>query len=410
MDKKRVIDAIAKLGGRVTAADVTLETGLAPSVVTLNLNTIAWETGGRLEVSGKGDIAYSFSADFTAKYFVRGVKLFLQNALKRAFDITWFLLRMSFGVGLLLSIGVFLLITAPALVVSMFIAEYEELTEGDAAPTSKSKKNSRGKGKKKNPQAANKVNRKEIISRQADYLKLFCVKCFSQLFGEGDPNRNIDERKWQLIARLIRDRSYALISEQISPYTGSDPDDESSALPVLVRFNGAPEVTDAGNIVYVFPSLQTVIADGDQQALPDFLEEAEWVDSRFSDKELYPVRQLGLTNLIGSWVVWAWNRSSDGLHVPIVCNVIAGYGTAFLLLPGVRYLIRSKLNKRISLRNRQRLAYAKRLESPDEKLKAKLVDASQFKLSKIHIESSDIVYATDKAALDQPDELDKSFN
>lgn len=32
--------------------------------------------------------------------------------------------------------------------------------------------------------------------------------------------------------------------------------DESYMLPVLARFNGSPEVDDAGQIVYVFPDLQ----------------------------------------------------------------------------------------------------------------------------------------------------------
>jgi hypothetical protein len=399
MEKKRVIDAIAKLGGRVTAADVTLETGLAPNIVTLNLNTIAWETGGRLEVSGKGDIAYSFSPDITSKYLVRGLRLFLQNALKRTFQIAYLVVRMSFGAGLLLSMGVFLLIMMPVLLAIIFIAEYQVLTEGFGPTAASLKRNHRPKRKK--------VNRKEIIAGQANYFKLFCVKCFSQLFGEGNPNKNIDEMKWQLIARLIEDRGYALICEQMSPYTGSDPDDESGALPVLVRFNGTPEVTDSGNIVYVFPSLQAVIADDDQHDLPDFLEEAEWVESRFSNKEREPVGQLGLINLVGSWALWLWNRSSDGWHIPIVFDVICVYGNAFLAVMIVRYFINDKLNKRISLRNEQRRAYAKRLSRPTDELRSKLHEASQFKLSKTHIESNDIVYATDKAVLDQPDDWDQ---
>ena len=34
------------------------------------------------------------------------------------------------------------------------------------------------------------------------------------------------------------------------------PLDESFVVPALVRFNGHPEVDDAGNLIYTFPDLQ----------------------------------------------------------------------------------------------------------------------------------------------------------
>ncbi len=39
------------------------------------------------------------------------------------------------------------------------------------------------------------------------------------------------------------------------PVDGS-PLDESFVVPALVRFNGHPEVDDAGNLIYTFPDLQ----------------------------------------------------------------------------------------------------------------------------------------------------------
>jgi hypothetical protein len=417
VEKKRVIEAVTKLGGKVTAADVTLETGLSPDVVTLTLNTIAWETGGRLEVSDQGVIAYSFSTDFTGKYFARGLRLFLERTQQRALEVGSLLIRLSLGAGLLLSIGVMLLVGAPVVVFSIIVAEYQELTEVDGPNEASGKKGSGSKKKKsakKSGQPAaprrklTNAERMERISRQFDALKEFSAKCYSHIFGEGDPNKNIEDTKWRIIARLIREREYAVTVEELSPYTGNKPEDENGALPVLVHFNGKPEVADSGNIIYVFPSLQTVIADDKQEDLPPYLEEAKWVESRYSDKQLYQVRQLGLVNLVGSWGLWIWNRT-DGYHLPVIFDVICVYGNAFLLYPLARYMLREKRNTQISLRNEARESYAQRLERPTSELKAKLLDASQFKLKETHIASRDIVYATDKASLDQPDELDAKF-
>ncbi len=36
----------------------------------------------------------------------------------------------------------------------------------------------------------------------------------------------------------------------------NSPLDESFVVPALVRFNGHPEVDDAGNLIYTFPDLQ----------------------------------------------------------------------------------------------------------------------------------------------------------
>ena len=51
-----------------------------------------------------------------------------------------------------------------------------------------------------------------------------------------------------------------MTAEQLAPYTGADPTNEDGALPALVRFNGTPEVTDDGHILYTFPALQVSAA------------------------------------------------------------------------------------------------------------------------------------------------------
>ena len=55
-----------------------------------------------------------------------------------------------------------------------------------------------------------------------------------------------------MVAQLIRNQGGVVTAEQLAPYTGADPKNEDGALPVLVRFNGFPEVTDEGFILVHF--------------------------------------------------------------------------------------------------------------------------------------------------------------
>ena len=77
------------------------------------------------------------------------------------------------------------------------------------------------------------------------------------------------------MGRYIQARGGVVTAEELAPYldppvfgTGiaaraegisidRSPLDESFVVPVLVRFNGHPEVDEGGNLLYTFPQLQT---------------------------------------------------------------------------------------------------------------------------------------------------------
>ncbi|CAN0072336.1 unnamed protein product, partial [Hapterophycus canaliculatus] len=88
---------------------------------------------------------------------------------------------------------------------------------------------------------------------------------FSFIFGDGDPNTGMDQRRVEAAATLIRGNGGAVSAEQLAPLLtpgslrseDSSLVDESFVLPILTALDGAPEVTSDGDIVYVFPSLQT---------------------------------------------------------------------------------------------------------------------------------------------------------
>ena len=102
-EKELVIKAINDLGRRVTAADVATKTGLPILKTTVELNKIAAETNGHLQVGTAGDIAYGFDAGFQNTYLAKGFEEVVQRVGHQVFNVGYFLLRISFGIMLVVS-------------------------------------------------------------------------------------------------------------------------------------------------------------------------------------------------------------------------------------------------------------------------------------------------------------------
>ena len=99
------------------------------------------------------------------------------------------------------------------------------------------------------------------------------MHCFSFLFGDGFPNRDFEARQWQALTQDFFFRiGGVLIAEQMSPYLNAAVVEESIALPVLARFNGRPEVTSTGNIVYTFEDFTKSSPAPDAEKVPQYLE------------------------------------------------------------------------------------------------------------------------------------------
>jgi len=100
----------------------------------------------------------------------------------------------------------------------------------------------------------------------------FLESIFSYIFGDGNPNQGIEEKQLQLVSDLIRENNGAVTAEQLAPFIVSEelrsPDssiddlnsiryvDESFVLPIVTKLNGEPQVTEDGDIVYIFPEMQ----------------------------------------------------------------------------------------------------------------------------------------------------------
>ncbi|HEY9733744.1 MAG TPA: hypothetical protein V6C89_17645 [Drouetiella sp.] len=414
-EKEQIIKAINDLGRRVTAADVATKTGLPLLKATSELNKVASETNGHLQVSTAGDIAYTFDAGFQNAYLAQGMKKTIHEIGEKIFKVGFFLLRISFGVGLILSF----LVIVVLIIAAILFAQRGNDSDNDSGfgggfggfdffdwmllrnffywgPTYPVYV----------PYDYNDYGRNYDLydrptTRQPETNNNFIMNCFSFLFGDGAPNLNLEERKWQLIAQTIKQNNGVVTAEQLAPFTGADPANEDGVLPVLVRFDGKPEVTDSGNIVYTFPSLQVTAKGMSFAPLPTFLNEFDWEFTRVPASALVPVFILAGLNFFGAifLVTHLWipifHAFSGLIHWLMI------YGTLFLVVPMARYGVLRWLNGNIAIRNEQRSKYADALRNPPADVLKKLAEARHYRIGEKKVRADDLVYRTDRDVIDQ---------
>jgi len=413
--KQVVIKTIDSLGRKVTAADVALKSGLPVLVVEQDLNEIAAETKGNLKVGEKGDIVYSYPSNFEATYLSRGMELFLQRVGDWLFKAAFFLLRISFGVMLVLS---FVIVVVLVILVIMLYSRIGGRDDRDGGYDDFGNGGGWGGGFHLGFwdwmlirdifmwQAYSRDYRKDNYDRynkptiNTPKKTNFFFNVFSFLFGDGDPNGNLEERKWAMIAEAIRENNGVVTADQLAPYTGSNDDD--AMLPVLVRFQGKPEVTESGNIVYDFSSLKATAQSPWPGQLPQYLNEFVWKFSNVRSDQMMPVYILAALNFIGSWFLFLQIEYIPTLYklAPLI-HALVIYGTLFLAVPALRAFGLSVANKNIEERNKTRMQYWSKLSAPQAELEKKLEEAKSLSFKREIQQDQDNVYTTEKDVLDQ---------
>ncbi|MBU6450172.1 MAG: hypothetical protein KGS72_00220 [Cyanobacteria bacterium REEB67] len=446
-DKQTVIRAIGDLGHRVTAADVASKTGLSLAISNQMLNTIAAEAGGHLEVSAEGDIAYRFKIGFQTAYLATGLRAFLTAAWTRIFAVIFYLLKISFGLFLIISLLIVVLAFSVLTVLSSGLGNEREdfrlgemlqffnllivrdlLFWGSAGQQARrnqqilaQEKRAARKSAANGDTEAEDEKDSEASTEKAVAVKegSFFINCFSFLFGDGSPNLHLEETKWQLVAQTIREQGGVVMKEHLAPFLGPDLDDQESILPVLSRFDGRPAVTSNGNIAYIFPSLQ-VTSDTDRQPNSEesvaalrqgYLEEKRWTFSDLSEHSLKSVYIIAGLNLFGTWWMYVLFNRIFQLHLLWV-DLLAIYGTLFVVIPTMRQVWQNIENGRFAKRNAARAKAADVVSQPDEEMREKLAECAEFSpaLQLRAVAADQLAYTTDQTNLEQnfPQEQKKS--
>ncbi len=407
-DKQIVIRAINQLGRRVSAADVATKTGLSLNDSNRLLNEVASDVGGHLEVSKLGFVAYQFSPGFQNNYLATGLRAFAEKAGRLLFEICFFIVKISFGLILLASLAVVIF----AVMLTIFVTTF----------------GTERKNKKQpfldllilrdlilwQPNRAKRLPG-QPLSTTVEQIKNdnFLINCFSFLFGDKSPNTDIEEKQWRLIAQLIHDNKGAVTAEQLAPFMlreiSTKDNNEDFVLPVLCRFDGRPEVSETGSIIYLFPSLQvsagpTAVPD---IALPNFLPQAlieyEIPFSELSKEQIRPVLAIATLNLAGTW--WLAFTANRLVHIySWQADILATYGTLFVLIPLLRWAYLHWVNAGITMRNAERYKLAEKLRKPDQALEAKLSEREIMTHNQAigpTIDAASVIYTSEKDYLEQ---------
>ncbi|NJM72559.1 MAG: hypothetical protein HC862_21745 [Scytonema sp. RU_4_4] len=400
-----IMQAVEQLGYRVTVGDVVTQAGLNVVQANQGLLTLASDAGGHLQVSDTGDIIYLFPKNFRSILRNKYLQLRLQEWWKKIWGILFYLIRISFGIFLIASIA--LITISIILIISALNSDRDSDNRGGnfsggffyfpdlfwyLSPDYESRQRERRREK-------NDLNFFEAV--------------FSFLFGDGNPNTKLEERRWQEIATVIRNNRGAVVAEQMAPYLddigeGSAKEYEDYMLPVLTRFNGQPKVSPEGEIVYYFPELLLSAAKKYHQPLSAYLEEFPWRFSVASSGQIMLSAGLGIANFVGALVLGSLLR--DGTVAAQIGGLVAfahgiywlllGYGTGFLVVPLIRYFWIQWRNSKIVQRNGDRLSRARQLTNSDSALQQKIAYAQQFAAEKV-LGDEDLVYSTETDLLEQ---------
>ncbi|NEQ14004.1 hypothetical protein [Moorena sp. SIO2C4] len=422
-----IMKAVEQLDYRVTVGDVAAQVGLNIHQAEQGLLVLASEVGGHLQVAESGDIAYLFPKNFRAILRNKFLKLRLQAWWEKVWGVLFYLIRISFGIFLVLSIV--LMIVAIAFIVLSLKAGSDNDSGGGGGGGNR---RSGGGGGILflprfwigpdlfwwfNPSYSHNNyrsrRRNSRYNQDDDYEMNFLEAVFSFLFGDGNPNSDLEERRWQTIGAVIRNSGGAVAAEQIAPYLDDlgesyQRESEDYMLPVLIRFDGRPEVSPSGDIVYHFPKLQTTAAKQNQQPVPAYLRAKIWEFSQARSEQIMLAIGLGSVNFVLALVLGSLLQGGEiaaqlggfVLFVELIYPLLLAYGVGFLAIPLLRYFWVQWKKEQIRTQNRERQENAIALNQADVALQNKIAYAEQFAAQNV-IREEDLVYSSEKDLLDQ---------
>ncbi|CAN6244549.1 unnamed protein product [Urochloa humidicola] len=418
--RDRAMEAVDHFGGRVTIGDVASRAGLQLAQAERALQALAADTEGFLEVSEDGEVLYVFPKEYRTKLAGKSFRMRVEPLVDKAKEVGAYLIRVSFGTALIASI---------VLVYTTIIAILSSSSDED----------SRGR-RRRSYGSTIFIPTDMFWYLDADYYRRrrvqkedgmnFIESVFSFVFGDGDPNDGLEEKRWKMIGQYISSNGGVVTAEELAPFLDVPPpseeskDDESFILPVLLRFQGHPEVDEQGNILYRFPSLQRTASSkggGSREyvgtkwsamfgGVEKYLEEKPWKFSKANASEKAMVAALGglnlfgviiLGNLLKQMTVTPGGLISFAAQLYPLLQIYAG---SFFAIPLFRWFLLRKTNNDIGKRNKAREQRAQELLSPDSSLRRKLLSARDMAQRKV-ITPEEIVYTTEKDLLEQDYEV-----
>lgn len=422
-----VMKAVESLDYRVTVGDIATQAGLDLNVAQQGLIALAADTQAHLQVSDAGEIAYEFPKNFRAILRNKYWRIRFQEVWSRIWGVLFYLIRISFGI--LLIVSILVILAAIAILV--------------IAASSSQRDDDRGGGGSRggfvfiprfwigdlfwffhyDQYYGNRYNRSRYSQQRNrrpsrlhsgdDDGMNFLEAVFSFLFGDGDPNGDLEERRWQAIGAVVQNNGGAIAAEQVVPYLddvgkGWAQEDEDYILPVLTRFNGMPEVSPKGDIIYHFPELQVTARDRGRTSVSAYLKERSQSFSQAKGWQITAAAGLGVVNFVAALILGGLLQDQAmvqqlGGFVAFVNGIywlLLAYGTAFLGIPAIRYFWIQRRNRQIERRNEERQDRAVALNEAGSAIQEKIAFAQQFAAQTV-VSRENLAYTTEKDLTEQ---------
>ncbi len=416
-----LLDWIGNRGRRCSVGEAAAGTGLSLQEVEPGLLALVADVSGRLQVAEDGTLLFVFPPALRMRLLALSGRRRLQARLQATLRLAARLIRLSFGLVLLLVTTLVVLILSVLLIVRLFTSDdgddaglallqglaqvplsiLDLLASGIRAPAR---------------EGSSSVTPQQLWSllwdlpgEGADPASLgFLSAVFSILFGDGDPNARLEPKRWRRIGAFLRKRGGVVIAEDLAPLLDlpdcpSDPDRrrdlaDAAMLPVLLRFDGRPEVSEDGDLIYGFPSLPARAARVDGPVPP--LRERAF---RFSRAGRGQRVAYGLT--VGALLVLSpWLLAITPAWLPPVAwlaRFAIGYALLLLLLPLARLPLQHWRNRAIAARNLRRQAWARAARNTDPQLKRRRAAARRLGATEAGRPEPRLVYDSGRDLLEQ---------
>jgi len=295
LPSKKVVDAVIESKTQsIVASDVATRAGVSISQARKDLTTLASLSRGDISVSADGELIYEFPGDLNGVLSSNSAKYKVRQSFEKAWPSIFWGLRVSFGVALVAS------------VVLVFSAIVVLQTSSNSSSDDRDDRRGGGMGFRGGFWGPTPFDffyyrpygyygyygqTMDGVVRDPEDMG-FLESVFSFVFGDGNPNAGLEEKRLSLAAQMIRDNEGAVTAEQLAPYcdapnpsseslsgslssssSSSSPFvDESFVLPIVSQLDGEPRVTEEGDIIYVFPDLQ--VSASSANILPQVSESA----------------------------------------------------------------------------------------------------------------------------------------
>ncbi|GMH32388.1 hypothetical protein BSKO_00222 [Bryopsis sp. KO-2023] len=397
--REKVTSAVEGLGNRVTVGDVAGRAGVSLFKAEEALKALAADSSGALEVSEEGEVVYIFSRGFRNAILTKSIVMRWEPALKRFREIAGSVARSAFGLGFVLT------------VVSVWLAIFAIMSSSN----NRDERNSGG-GRGMSYMAFDLLDAFRwwyYFSQPPPTLKPgemgFMQAVYSVVFGDGNPNSEFEEERWNLIGKYIQSRGGVVVGEELAPYldppksnnvydmdAGLYPD-EGYMLPVLVRFGGEPDVDSKGNLLYVFPKFQQSATK--RATLPPaqpYVQERPWKLTIAKKTQQVLVGLLAVANVVGVQILG--NLLAETPELAQLAPGLVGlkvYAWSFVAIPLVRLFLNYLRNNKILERNEAREQAATLLKFPTDEVREKMSSARQESKSRV-LSDKDMVFSSKK--------------